>query len=85
MEDSYLKADQALNERCNGMALEIGKISDMLAADRNKNNATVDRLEKRISDANIAADEKVQRCGKSLQQQIEYVSKLIMTRQSGMG
>lgn len=80
MEDSFLKGDSQLQDRQSNLGIEISKLNDIMAVERCKNNSAFDRLEGRIKEQNLEFDEKILRCQKSLQQQMEYVSRLVITR-----
>ncbi|CAD7937866.1 unnamed protein product [Amoebophrya sp. A25] len=80
IEDSYLKGDRQLADRQNTLGGEVSKLHDMLAVERTKSNNACDRLDSRMKEISLEFDEKILRCQKSLQQQMEYVSRLVIAR-----
>ena len=80
LEDSFLQGDKDLRDRCSMLQSEITKLNDMISNDRKNTHQNMERLEKRIAEGLSSQDEKITRIQKSLQQQIEYVGKLAMSR-----
>ncbi|CAD7936843.1 unnamed protein product [Amoebophrya sp. A120] len=85
IEDSFLKGDRLLNERQNAFGTEMSKINDLLVLQQSKQESNFEKLEQRFRDMNLEFDEKILRCQKSLQQQMEYVSRLVLVTKSGGG
>merc|ERR1712167_424888 len=80
MEDSYVKGDNMLQERASSLGIEIAKFHDVLAVDRCKNFSSFDRLEGKMRELQLEFEDKIARSQRSLQQQMEYVSRLVITR-----
>ena len=85
MEESFLQGDSNLQQRQANLGIELSKINDVVSLERCKNNSALERLENRLKELGSEQDEKVLRCQKSLQQQMEYVSRLVLARGAGSG
>jgi len=85
MEDSFIKGDAQLQERQSALGVELSKLNDIIAVERCKSNSSTERIEARMKELSMEFDEKILRCQKSLQQQMEYVSRLVITRGPSLG